>query len=535
MKNSIQYILVAILLNMITVMPAKAQLPDPGFTIDNSTAIVITDPQNDFLSLQGVTWGVVGESVTKNKTVENLETLFKLAEANNIKVFISPHYYYKHDHIWQFEGALETLMHKISMFDRGDQLKVEGFEGSGADFLDRYKKYIEKDFVTVVGPHKIYGPEQNDLSLQLRKQKIDKVILAGMSGNLCVESHLRELLEDGFEVAVVGDATASAIVPGYDGDMAAQTNFRFLASHVYATRELQEVMESNTNSTTTTFNTIKVNGLDIFYREAGSKTKPTIVLLHGYPTSSHMFRNLITDLSVHYHVLAPDYPGYGRSEQPAMKDFEYTFDNMALIVEDFLGALNVAQYSLYLMDYGAPIGFRIATKHPKRVQSLIIQNGNAYTEGLRDFWIPIKKYWKNNTLENGKALEGFHSPDGLKWQYTHGVQDVSKISPDNWEIDLQHLSRPENNDIQLAMFYDYRTNVPLYPKWQKYMRDNQPPTLIVWGKNDYIFPAEGAFPYKEDLNNLEFHLLNTGHFALEEKGTEIAHYILNFLQKNHIK
>lgn len=219
---------------------AYAQLPDPGFTIDGTTAIVITDPQNDFLSPNGVTWGVVGESVTKNNTVENLETLFKLAEANGIKVFISPHYYYEHDHSWKFEGALEKLMHDISMFDRGDQLNVENFEGSGADFLEPYKKYIEKDFVTVVGPHKVFGPEQNDLSLQLRKQKIDKVILAGMSGNLCVESHMRELLEDGFEVSVVGDATASAIVPGYDGNAAAQTNFRFISSHVFTTEELKK-------------------------------------------------------------------------------------------------------------------------------------------------------------------------------------------------------------------------------------------------------------------------------------------------------
>jgi nicotinamidase-related amidase len=220
-----------------------AQLPDPGFTIDESTAIVITDPQNDFLSPQGVTWGVVGESVTKNGTIENLETLLKLAEANGIQVFISPHYYYKHDHTWKFEGALETLMHNINMFERGDQLNKEGFEGSGADFLERYKKYIDKDFVTVVGPHKVFGPEQNDLSLQMRKQKIDKVILAGMSGNLCVESHMRELLEDGFEVSVVGDATASAIIPGYDGNEAAQTNFRFLASHVYTTEELVQVLK----------------------------------------------------------------------------------------------------------------------------------------------------------------------------------------------------------------------------------------------------------------------------------------------------
>nr|WP_285656134.1 cysteine hydrolase [Muricauda sp. NBRC 101325] len=217
-----------------------AQIPDPGFKVDGTTAIVITDPQNDFLSPDGVTWGVIGESVTKNRTVENLETLFQLAEANGIKVFISPHYYYEHDHRWKFEGALEKLMHDIKMFDRGDQLNKKGFEGSGADWLPRYKKYIEKEFVTVVGPHKVYGPEQNDLSLQLRKQKIDKIVLAGMSGNLCVESHLRELLEDGFEVAVVVDATASAVVPGYDGNVAAEINYRFVASHVYTTKEFEQ-------------------------------------------------------------------------------------------------------------------------------------------------------------------------------------------------------------------------------------------------------------------------------------------------------
>ena len=280
---------------------------------------------------------------------------------------------------------------------------------------------------------------------------------------------------------------------------------------------------------------VTVQGVNVFYREAGDKNKPTILLLHGYPTSSHMFRNLITDLSVQYHVLAPDYPGFGRSDQPAIANFEYTFDNMANIVEGFLKELKVEKYSIYLMDYGAPIGFRIASKYPERVESLIIQNGNAYDEGLRDFWIPIKKYWNDYTVENGKPLEGFHSPDGLKWQYTHGVKDVATISPDNWNIDLQHLTRDENNEIQLAMFYDYRTNVPLYPKWQKYFRDHQPPTLIVWGKNDFIFPVEGAHPYKRDLKVVETHLLDTGHFALEEKGEEIAIYIRNFLKRNNIQ
>ena len=307
-----------------------------------------------------------------------------------------------------------------------------------------------------------------------------------------------------------------------------------LASFTSNKQELKENLIEKTSNPTFHKNVL-VNGVNIFYREAGAIDKPTILLLHGYPTSSHMFRNLITDLSVRYHVLAPDYPGYGRSDQPMMSEFDYTFDNMASIVEGFLAALNVEKYSIYLMDYGAPIGFRIAAKYPERVESLIIQNGNAYDEGLKDFWIPIKKYWNDYTVENGKALEGFHSPDGLKWQYTHGVQDSTKISPDNWSIDLQHLTRPENDKIQLAMFYSYRTNVPLYPAWQQYFRDHQPPTLLVWGKNDYIFPADGAHPYKRDLKNLEFHLLDTGHFALEEKGDEIANYILNFLKKNNIK
>jgi nicotinamidase-related amidase len=218
-----------------------AQLPDPGFVVDKTTAIVITDPQNDFLSPDGVTWGVVGESVKKNGTVQNLETLFKLAKANGIPVFVSPHYYYEHDHKWMFEGALEKLMHNINMFDRDDQLNKYGFEGSGADWLEIYKPYIDQDYVTVSSPHKIFGPEQNDLSLQLRKQKVDKVILAGMSGNLCVEAHMRELIEDGFEVAIVGDATASAIVPGLDGNQAAQTNFRMISSHVFETADLKEV------------------------------------------------------------------------------------------------------------------------------------------------------------------------------------------------------------------------------------------------------------------------------------------------------
>ena len=307
-----------------------------------------------------------------------------------------------------------------------------------------------------------------------------------------------------------------------------------MANQVLATIDSTRESDETINDKAVAFKTVQINGVEIFYREAGSRNAPTILLLHGYPTSSHMFRNLINNLSGDFHLLAPDYPGFGRSEQPPMNEFEYSFANIASLMEGFLQELEVDQYSLYLMDYGAPIGYRIATNNPDKVQALIVQNGNAYEEGLREFWDPIKKYWNEYTVENGKALEGFHSPEGLKWQYTHGVRDKWKISPDNWQLDLQHLTRPENNEIQLAMFYDYRTNVPLYPKWQSYLREYQPPTLIVWGKNDYIFPAEGAYPYKKDLNNLEFHLLETGHFALEEEGDKIANYILRFMANKNI-
>ncbi len=280
----------------------------------------------------------------------------------------------------------------------------------------------------------------------------------------------------------------------------------------------------------TSHRTITVNGVEVFYREAGAHGAPTIVLLHGFPTSSHMFRNLIPALSDKYHVVAPDYPGFGNSEQPAIGDFDYSFDNLAALVEAFVDQLGVDRYSLYLMDYGAPIGFRLAAKHPGRVQSLIVQNGNAYDEGLREFWDPIRVYWKDPSPENAKPLAGFISPDGVKWQYTHGVRDAEKISPDNWNVDLRHLTREGNAEIQLALFYDYQNNVPHYPTWQAYFRKHQPPTLIVWGKNDYIFPAEGAHPYKRDLQNLEFHLLDTGHFALEEDGPVIAKRVRQFLQ-----
>jgi nicotinamidase-related amidase len=228
----------------VAISTARAALPDPGMQIEEGrTALVVTDPQNDFLSPEGVTWGVVGKNVEANNTVENIEALFKTAKARDIPVFVSPHYYYPHDHGWKFEGALEKLMHNIGMFDRKGPLNVEGFSGSGADWLDRYKPYIEDGRTTVTSPHKVYGPETNDLVLQLRKQGIDKIILAGMSANLCTESHMRELLEQGFEVAVVSDATAAAQVEEGDGYAAALVNFRYIANTVWTTEQAVEAMQ----------------------------------------------------------------------------------------------------------------------------------------------------------------------------------------------------------------------------------------------------------------------------------------------------
>lgn len=286
------------------------------------------------------------------------------------------------------------------------------------------------------------------------------------------------------------------------------------------------------NFNQTKFETVEVEGVNIFYREAGNPKNPTILLLHGYPTSSHMFRNLIDELADDFHLIAPDYPGYGRSDQPAMSEFDYSFKNISELMESFIKVKGLKKYSLYLMDYGAPIGFRIAYNHPEKIDRLIIQNGNAYEEGLEDFWDPFRPYWKNINAEEKSKLAGFHSPDGLKWQYTHGVNNPELISPDNWEIDLRHLSRNENNEIQMKMFYDYQFNLVEYPKWQSYFRKHQPKTLIIWGKNDYIFPASGAEAYKKDLKYLDFNLMDTGHFALESYGSEMAAKIKSFYKKS---
>ena len=278
--------------------------------------------------------------------------------------------------------------------------------------------------------------------------------------------------------------------------------------------------------------TAKVDGIGIFYREAGPKDGPVVLLLHGFPTSSHMFRNLIPELADRYRVIAPDYPGYGQSESPDRASFAYTFDRAAELVDGLLAQLGVERFAMYVMDYGAPVGWRLALKDPDRITGLIVQNGNAYEEGLKEFWDPIKAYWADGSDESRNALRKLLTIETTIFQYTDGVSDVSRIAPDNWVHDQALLDRPGNDEIQLDMFYDYGTNLPLYPAVQAWLRERQPPTLIVWGKNDFIFPAEGAHPYKRDLPDVEFHLLDTGHFALEDKLDEMVPLIRDFLGRN---
>jgi pimeloyl-ACP methyl ester carboxylesterase len=281
------------------------------------------------------------------------------------------------------------------------------------------------------------------------------------------------------------------------------------------------------------YRTVKVAGLDIFYREAGPKDAPTILLLHGFPTSSHMFRNLIPALADEFHLVAPDYPGFGHSSAPPVGQFDYAFDNLADVVDKFTEAVGLKHYILYVQDYGAPVGYRLAVRHPERVTGLVVQNGNAYEEGLNnDFWKSLKAYWRDRTEENAEPLRKFLTLEATRWQYTHGVRNVEAISADTWTIDQALLDRPGNQDIQLALFYSYRSNPLHYPAWQAYFRKHQPPTLIVWGKNDTIFPPTGAEPYRRDLKTVEYHLLDTGHFALEEEGQLIASLMRKFLHKN---
>ena len=281
----------------------------------------------------------------------------------------------------------------------------------------------------------------------------------------------------------------------------------------------------------TYYRTKTIDGIKIFYREAGPANALVVLLLHGFPTSSHMFRNLIPELADRYHVIAPDYPGYGQSDMPDRATFSYTFDRFGELVDGLLDALGVKRYAMYVMDYGAPVGWRLALKHPERITALIVQNGNAYEEGLKEFWDPIKAYWSDGSEEHRKALHVLVAPETTKFQYTDGVADVSRVDPDNWVHDQALLDRPGNAEIQMDLFYDYRTNLPLYPQVQAYFRKHQPPTLIVWGKNDKIFPAAGAYPYKRDLPKVEFHLIDTGHFAFEDKADEMVPLIRDFLHR----
>lgn len=279
------------------------------------------------------------------------------------------------------------------------------------------------------------------------------------------------------------------------------------------------------------FGSETIDGVKIAYREAGSPARPTILLLHGFPTSSHMFRNLIPQLAHRFHVLAPDYPGFGASDMPLAKDFDYSFAKIATMMTTLLDRKGIDRYTAYVMDYGAPVGYRMFAADPERVSGFVIQNGNAYAEGLQEFWDPIKAYWADPSEENGNVLRGFLGIDATKWQYTHGTKDPEAINPDNfWHVQYL-LDRPGNQDIQLKLFLSYGTNVGEYPKWQALFRQHQPPALLLWGKNDHIFPEAGAHPYKRDLRDLEFHLLDTGHFALEEYGPEIAARILAFLSR----
>ncbi|MFG0273697.1 MAG: alpha/beta fold hydrolase [Phycisphaerales bacterium] len=278
------------------------------------------------------------------------------------------------------------------------------------------------------------------------------------------------------------------------------------------------------------YGTVEVDGREIFYREGGDPDAPKIVLLHGFPTSSQMYDELIRDLAGEFHLIAPDFPGFGQSSMPSRGEYDYTFDHLAADMRAVLEARGFDRYVLYVMDYGAPVGFRIATAHPERVRGLIVQNGNAYEEGLAAFWDPIKAYWASNAQPERDALRAFLTRDATIWQYTHGTRNPASINPDNWGIDQPLLDRPGNDEIQLDLFLDYGTNPALYPAWQQWMREAQPPTLIVWGKNDEIFPASGATPYLRDLPDAELHLLDTGHFALEEEGDFIAERIRNFMR-----
>src|SRR6185437_6504131 len=274
-----------------------------------------------------------------------------------------------------------------------------------------------------------------------------------------------------------------------------------------------------------------VDGSRIFYREAGNMAHPAILLLHGFPTSSHMFRNLIPALADDYHVIAPDLPGFGFSESPDRLRFQYTFENIAKVIGKFTETIGLKNFAIYVFDYGAPVGLRLALSHPDRITAIISQNGNAYEEGLSEGWNPIQKYWKQPTTENRAALREFLKPDATKWQYVHGVSDESLVAPEAYHLDSALLARPGSDEIQLDLFLDYASNVALYPNFQEYFRTKNPPLLAVWGKNDPFFLTPGEEAFKRDNPNAEVHLYDTGHFALETHAQQIAETIRGFLAR----
>ena len=281
----------------------------------------------------------------------------------------------------------------------------------------------------------------------------------------------------------------------------------------------------------TRYQFVDANGNKIFYREAGPKTAPAILLLHGFPTSSHMFCNLIPALADRYHVVAPDLPGFGFSDAPDRERFRYTFEHLAETIDSFTKTLGLDRYAIYVFDYGAPVGLRLALAHPERITAIISQNGNAYEEGLSQGWNPIQKYWKDPTPANRAALRDFLTPEATKWQYTHGVPQASLIAPEAYTLDSTLLARPGNDEIQLDLFLDYASNVALYPRFQEYFRAHRPPLLAVWGKNDPFFLPPGAEAFKRDNPNAEIHFYDTGHFALETHHQEIAARIHDFLER----
>jgi pimeloyl-ACP methyl ester carboxylesterase len=281
-----------------------------------------------------------------------------------------------------------------------------------------------------------------------------------------------------------------------------------------------------------TYHTVEVDSLKLFYREAGASNAPKLLLLHGFPSASHMFRDLIPLLSERFHLIAPDLPGFGQSDMPARSRFKYTFDNIARVIDRFTEVVGFDRFALYVFDYGAPTGFRLATWHPERITAIISQNGNAYEEGLSEGWNPIRAYWENPSAANRNALRSFLAPETTRWQYTHGVPDAGHVSPDGLSLDNFYLARPGADEAQLDLFGDYKSNVALYPAFQDYFRAHKPPLLAVWGKHDPFFLPAGASAFKRDIPRADIRFLETGHFALETHAEPIAAAIREFLGDN---